>query len=97
MGRSDRAPSTLDTLAVITNANIMVGNPTDWSVLLVNPAKKTCNSFEESSVLLYECPITRLGVCLPFSNFEVAVMNHLKVYPLQLHPRVWAYKKVFKL
>ncbi|QHO51211.1 uncharacterized protein DS421_1g28950 [Arachis hypogaea] len=38
---------------------------------------------------MYECMITRLGVFLPFSDFEMSVLQHCRVAPTQLHPNSW--------
>lgn len=82
-----RTHSTLKTIVVITNVDIMVDNPSDWLVLLVNPAERMCNSFEGCLVPLYEFILTMLGVRLPFFDFEVVVMNLLRVTPSQLYPK----------
>lgn len=54
-------------------------------------------SFEWSSVPLYECIFTSFRVHLPFSSFEMEVMNHLRVSPSQIPPRAWTFMKVFQL
>lgn len=53
--------------------------------------------FEGCLVSLLECLFTGLGIHYPFSDFMVAVMDHLKVSPSQLHPRAWNFIKVFQL
>lgn len=79
-------PSILSIVEAITSANIKVANPSSWSVFPVNLAERICNSFEECLVPLYEYLFTRLGICLPFLDFEVFVMDRLKVVPSQFHP-----------
>lgn len=79
-------PSTLNIVMAITNVYIMVYNPLDWPILPVDLTETIYNSFEGCSVPLYVCLFIRLGACLPFSDFEVIVMNHLRVSPSQLHP-----------
>lgn len=81
----------------IINVGIIVDNSLNWSTLPVCPTKRICISFEGCSVPLYECLFTRLGVRLPFSDFEVAMMNRLRAAPLQPHHGAWAYMKVFQL
>lgn len=78
-------PSMLKIVTAIVDVAIMVGDPLDWSVLLVDLTKRICNSFECYLVPLYECLFTRLGARFPFSNSEVVVMNHLRVSPLKIH------------
>lgn len=89
-------PSTLKIVTAIVDATIMVGDPLDWSVLLVDSTKRICNSFKCYSVPLYECLFTMLGARFPFSNFEVVVMNRLRVSPLKIHHGAWVYMKVFQ-
>lgn len=88
-------PSSINIVEVITNVAIMVTNSYDWSVLPLGSTERICSSFEGCSVPLYECLFTKLRVRPPFFDFEVVVMNHLRVAPLQLHPRSMAYMKVF--
>lgn len=90
-------PSTLNNVEVITNVEIMVGNSSYFLVLPFGPTERICCSFEGCSVPLYEFIFTRLRVRLPFSDFEVAVINRLRVAPLQLHPGAQAYMEVFQL
>lgn len=75
----------------------MVDNPLDWLILSVGLIERIYSYFEDYFVPLYECLFTRLGIRLPFSNFEVAMMNCLKVTPSQLHHRAWVFMKVFQL
>lgn len=89
--------SILSIVEAISNVDIMVGNSLDWLILLVCPEERICNSFEGCSVPVYECLFIRLGTCLPFFDFEVVVMDRLRVAPLQLHPGPWDFVKVFQL
>lgn len=71
-----KALCVLNTVEAITQANITVGDSLGWVILLVSPDERVCSSFEGYSILLYECLFIKLGVRPPFSNFEVAIMNH---------------------
>lgn len=71
--------SILNIVEVVTQANFMVGNSPDWAILLIGLNEGVCGSFEGYLVPLYGCLFTRLGTCLPFSDFKMAMMNHLKV------------------
>ncbi|XP_052114713.1 uncharacterized protein LOC127745649 [Arachis duranensis] len=45
---------------------------------------------------MYESMVTRLGVFLLFSNFEIAVLRHCRVAPTQLHPNSWGLLKIYQ-
>lgn len=74
-------PFVLNTTEVVIQANIIIDDTSDWTILPVGPNEMVCSSFEGFSVPLYECLFTRLGMCLPISDCKVDVMNHLKVSP----------------
>ncbi|RDX98562.1 hypothetical protein CR513_18503, partial [Mucuna pruriens] len=46
---------------------------------------------------LYDTLHSKLGIKLPFSHFERAVLQVLNVAPTQLHPNGWAYVRAFEL
>ncbi|RDX62561.1 hypothetical protein CR513_59091, partial [Mucuna pruriens] len=46
---------------------------------------------------LYDTLHSKLGIRLPFSHFERAVLQALNVAPTQLHPNSWAYVRAFEL
>lgn len=71
----------LNTINVIIQTNITIGNPLDWPILPIGLDERVCNSFEGCSVPMYACFFTRLWICLPLSKFEVAMMNNLKFHP----------------
>lgn len=62
----------------------MVGCPYNWLILLVDSEKRVRNPFDGCSVLLYECLFTMIGLWLPLSEFEVAVLKYLKVASSQI-------------
>lgn len=69
------------TEVAIDTASITITDPLDWSVLPVSLEKRISNSFDDYSVPFYEFPFTRIKLQLPFSDFEVAILTHLKVSP----------------
>lgn len=75
----------LNTEATIDVIDITVGDPFDWSVLLVGLEKRICISFDNCSFPFYECLFTRIGLRLPFFDIKVAFLKHLKVSLSQLH------------
>ncbi|RDY08054.1 hypothetical protein CR513_07768, partial [Mucuna pruriens] len=46
---------------------------------------------------LYDTLHSKLGIKLPFSHFERAVLQVLNIAPTQLHPNGWAYVRAFEL
>ncbi|RDX83554.1 hypothetical protein CR513_35514, partial [Mucuna pruriens] len=46
---------------------------------------------------LYDTLHSKLGIKLPFSHFERAVLQVLNVAPTQLHPNGWAFVRAFEL
>lgn len=90
-------PSVLNTTEGVTQANIIISDTSDWVIMPVCLDGKVCSSFDGCSVPMYEYLFTSLGMLLPFSDYEVAMMNHLKLAPSKLHPGAWALKLVFQL
>lgn len=84
-------PSALNTDASIEAFKIVVDG------LLVSLEKGICIFLNDWVVPLYECLLTRIELWLPFSDFKVILLKHLKVSPSQLHLRSWAYMRVFQL
>lgn len=81
--------------AVREAAGLVVGDPQDWSVFPMGQEKRIYNSFDKCAVPLYEFLFTRIGFRMPFSDFKVDVLKHLKAAPSQLHPGSWAFMRVF--
>ncbi|RDY01986.1 hypothetical protein CR513_14616, partial [Mucuna pruriens] len=46
---------------------------------------------------LYDTLHSKLGVKLPFTHFERAILQALNVAPTQLHPNSWAFVRAFEL
>lgn len=74
-------PSVLSTCAKVEAVDIVVDDLLEWFALRVDPDNKICSSINECVVPLYECLFTRIRLRLPFFNFEVSFLKHLKVTP----------------
>jgi hypothetical protein len=46
---------------------------------------------------MYASVVEHLNLWLPFTEFELALLNALNVAPTQLHPNGWAFVKAFEL
>jgi hypothetical protein len=46
---------------------------------------------------MYASVVENLNLWLPFTDFELALLNALNVAPTQLHPNSWAFVKAFEL
>lgn len=53
--------------------------------------------FDDCMVMFYEVLFTRIGLQLPFSEFELVVLKRLKIYPFLASSRSWVYLRVFQL
>lgn len=58
-----------------------------WFVFHIPPNKRVCSSFDGCLVPVYECLFSTLGFRIPFNDFEVDVLNHLRIpnsHPCQI-------------
>lgn len=62
--------SIMNTKATIEVVGIVIGDPQDWSTLVVGPEKRIYNSFDNCVVPLYKCMFNRIGLWLPFCDFQ---------------------------
>ena len=66
-----------------------------YELVAPGPEDRVCfgrvNEAAPHFFFMYECMITRLGVFLPFSNFEMSVLRHCRVASTQLHPNSWGF------
>lgn len=58
--------------------------------------KRICSEYDECTIPFYECTFSITGLCLPFNNFKIEILNHLMISPSQLNPVSWAYIKFFQ-
>lgn len=91
------ASSVLSTKDAINVGGVVACDPLEGLSLPVETKKRICSSFDEYMVPIHECLFTRIGVQLPFYEFEVAFLRYLKVVPSQLHSGSWARIRVFQL
>jgi hypothetical protein len=46
---------------------------------------------------VYYCTFSKLGVRLPFTDFQCEILRTLNVAPSQLHPNCWAFLRSFEI
>lgn len=63
-----------------------VVSATDSGVFLSYEDKRIHNRYNGSEISFHKCLFPLMGYCLPFNKFEVSILNHLLIYPSQLHP-----------
>ncbi|MED6107744.1 hypothetical protein PIB30_017010 [Stylosanthes scabra] len=51
---------------------------------------------ERHFIYMYECLFSKLGVRVPFTQFEQDVLFECRVAPTQLHPNSWGFMKAFQ-
>ncbi|XP_052115726.1 uncharacterized protein LOC107481146 [Arachis duranensis] len=71
-----------------------------YELIIPGPEDRVCFGRVDEAAphffFMYECMITRLGVFLPFSDFEISVLHHCRVAPTQLHPNSWGFLKIYQ-
>jgi hypothetical protein len=70
--------STLDGLE---GAFVKVGIPDNWEVCLARDSVRICIRFYICTLPIFEIVFASMNVNLPFTEIEVAVLNHLKIAP----------------
>ena len=55
------------------------------------------NPRTEYYTYMYDCFFTKLGVRLPFTDFQCEILRILNVAPTQLHPGVWSFVRSFEV
>ena len=45
----------------------------------------------------YQVVLKRIGMRLPFSQFERELLTEINIAPAQLHPNGWAFVKAFRV
>ncbi|MED6147683.1 hypothetical protein PIB30_046068 [Stylosanthes scabra] len=51
---------------------------------------------EKHFIYMYECLFSKLGVRVPFTQFEQDILYECRVAPSQLHPNSWGFMKAFQ-
>lgn len=62
-------------------------------VVLVDFDKRIYSYIDECFIPFYECRFTQLNFILPFNEFEVGLIRHLKIAPSQMHPKCLGFCK----
>jgi hypothetical protein len=68
----------------LKGAHMKVGkdeSSNDLEVVLVYPSSRICSPLAIGGLPMYDIVFTIMCVTLPFSDFEVNVLNHLKIGP----------------
>jgi hypothetical protein len=68
----------------------------DWEILLPKVADRVCSGFPRDRFPMYEATFKEVGFRLPFSPFQVSVLEWLEVCPSQLRPDCFAYMSAFE-
>ncbi|MED6181870.1 hypothetical protein PIB30_023393 [Stylosanthes scabra] len=60
---------------------------------------RVCYADPESNnyIFVYEATFTKVGIQLPFTDFEVAVLKKYEIAPSQIHPNSWGFIKGFEV
>lgn len=69
----------------------------DWEILLPKAADRVCSRFPRDRFPMYETTFKEVGFRLPFSSFQIGVLEWLEVCPSQLRPDCFAYMSAFEL
>lgn len=93
---------TLDNVTTFTDKGGMdhafsvLGPSSSYGVLPRERNRKVCNKYGGCFIPLQDCIFSLIGLCHPFNDFEVGVINHLTVAHSYLHPVRWVCVKVFQ-
>ncbi|RDX58442.1 hypothetical protein CR513_62242, partial [Mucuna pruriens] len=101
-------PEVLRVSSLLTRSSSLLGmasaicQPRTWSVSVSAcwQGESVCMSSAEGTkpfFYLYDTLHPKLGIKLPFTHFERAVLQALNVAPTQLHPNSWAFIRAFEL
>ncbi|KAK7287367.1 hypothetical protein RIF29_00639 [Crotalaria pallida] len=71
---------------------------TSYTISAPSVNDRVCTSIEENhkEFFMYEEVVIRLGVKMPFSDLEIALLQRLLLAPTQLHPSGWAFVRAFQ-
>jgi hypothetical protein len=73
-----------------------IGRKEDWEILLPKNADRICSRFPRDRFPMYEAIFKEVGFRLPFSSFQISVLEWLEVCPSQLRPDCFAYMMAFE-
>ncbi|MED6149972.1 hypothetical protein PIB30_067723 [Stylosanthes scabra] len=70
-----------------------------YRVVAPGPEDRACYVDPEgdSCIFVYEPIFTKVGVRVPFSEFEIEVLNGCEVAPSQIHPNSWGFIRAYEV
>ncbi|MED6113297.1 hypothetical protein PIB30_069488 [Stylosanthes scabra] len=70
-----------------------------YRVVAPGPEDRACYVDPEgdSCIFVYEPIFTKVGVRVPFSEFEIEVLNGYEVVPSQIHPNSWGFIRAYEV
>ncbi|MED6206901.1 hypothetical protein PIB30_030902 [Stylosanthes scabra] len=70
-----------------------------YQVVAPSSEDRACyvNPEGESCIFVYESIFTRVGVRVPFTEFEVEVLGECEVAPSQIHPNSWGFIRAYEV
>ncbi|MED6124800.1 hypothetical protein PIB30_062320 [Stylosanthes scabra] len=70
-----------------------------YRVVAPGPEDRACYVDPEgdSCIFVYEPIFTKVGVQIPFSEFEIEVLNACEVAPSQIHPNSWGFIRAYEV
>ena len=100
-GQEWAAPEPRDTCSLFTAqpqwAFVEIGDPNDWRIHIPAENERICSDCGADKFGVYEYVFKEMGLRLPFSDFQMSVLNHLDLAPSQLHPNSFAFIRAFEL
>jgi len=70
-----------------------------YRIVVPVPGERPCFMATEGNryMFMFDYTLTTIGVCLPFSDFTIGLINHLRLAPSQIHPVAWGFIRSFEL
>ncbi|KAL4287104.1 hypothetical protein AHAS_Ahas19G0152800 [Arachis hypogaea] len=76
-------------------------NERNYEIIVADPGDRIffppLENSEHPFFYAYECLFTKLGIKLPFFDFETNILWTCNVTPSQLHQNSWAFLKIYQL
>ena len=69
----------------------------NFTILRPTLTTRICSEFEEDRFPMYEVVFIDLELCLPFSDFQMGVFNHLNLTPSKLHLNAITFTRTFEI
>ena len=73
------------------------GRQEDWAVYILAAVHWICSIYEVGRIPVFDIWFMELGFRLPFTDLQVAIFDHLRLAPSQLHPNAIAFIRAFKI